>query len=242
MQADEAAADEAEMTAAFAATGASPGQQSIWRSTYRWLRGLPSESAATSAVTATTATTVDQRGEMLASLSAELTMGETEPVRVGAAYQLAEFARVHGDDAGGAEAVRVLCEALASGAESTGLRGIHGSAEHLMRAASYGLGAAGQTAVSPLLAMLEKTQWSDGSSAACARRILHALGEAAERPTVGDVAAVDAAYDRCCAELEQYGGSLVSWPLQNWDEESEAAGASLLSHPDHFQHCAVQLD
>ena len=41
---EEAAADEAEMKEAFSATGASPGQQSIWRSNYRWLRGLPPSS------------------------------------------------------------------------------------------------------------------------------------------------------------------------------------------------------
>ena len=41
---EEAAADEAEMREAFSETGASAGQQSIWRSNYRWLRGLPPSS------------------------------------------------------------------------------------------------------------------------------------------------------------------------------------------------------
>jgi hypothetical protein len=122
--------------------------------------------------------------------------------------------------------VAALCEALASGAKASGLRGIHGSAEHLMRAASYGLGAAGQAAVSPLLEMLEQTEWSNGSSAACARRILHALGEAAERVSLSDVAGVAAAYDCCCAELKRYEATLTAWPLHNWDEPAEAAGKS----------------
>jgi hypothetical protein len=183
---EEAAADEVEMRQAFAVSGASPGQQSIWRSNYRWLRGLPSQC---SLVT----------GGQLQSLAAELNAGETEPIRVGAAYQLAELARTHStaSDVTGvpaAAAVAVLCEALASGAKASGLRGIHGSAEHLMRAASYGLGAAGQAAVSPLKAMLERTEWSNGSSAARARRILHAMGEAAERVSVSDGGCSSALY------------------------------------------------
>ena len=56
----------------------------------------------------------------------------------GAAYQLAERAR-GGEDA----AVEVMCGALLGAAEETGLRGLHGCAEHRMRAAHYGLGAAG---------------------------------------------------------------------------------------------------
>ena len=235
---EDAAADEADMAAAFVSTeaiylqhslipgipltgcecfqeasGASPGQQSIWRANYRWLRGLPSQAAADESI---------QVDTKLASLAAELTGGETEPIRVGAAYQLAELAR-----AGEGGAVGVLCQTLASGAQATGLRGIHGSAEHLMRAASYGLGAAGPTAVAPLLEMLEQTVWEDGSSASCARRILHALGDAAEQPTAADVVAVEAAYEQCCVELERYVATLTDWPLFGGRrmEEAEAGGS-----------------
>lgn len=215
--AEDAAADEAEMTEAFAATGASAGQQSIWRQNYRWLRGLP----ALPEITTETTT-----GELLATLTTELTTGETEPVRVGAAYQLAELARGANDDSD-VVAVRVLCDALSSGMIQRNLRGIHGSAEHLMRAASYGLGAAGPTAVSSLLSMLAQTDWTNGSQAACARRILHALGDATERPSAEEVAAVEAAYDQCCAELIRYTGTLTDWPLETWDDASKAVGTTL---------------
>lgn len=217
MTAEDAAADEAEMTEAFAATGASPGQQSIWRQNYRWLRGLPPLPETTTATA---------NGELLATLMTKLTTGETEPVRVGAAYQLAELARGTNRE-NSVTAVRVLCDALYSGMTRRGLNGIHGSAEHLMRAASYGLGAAGPAAVSSLLSILSQIDWTDGSQAACARRILHALGDATERPSEEDVAAVEAAYDRCCAEISRYTGTLADWPLHNWDDPGILAGTTV---------------
>lgn len=224
-QAEDAAADEAEMAEAFAATGASPGQQSIWRANYRWLRGLPGSMDITEAAA---------NADVLASLAVELT-GDTEPIRVGAAYQLAELARSNSVGCSVA-AVRVLCDALASGAQATGLRGIHGSAEHIMRAASYGLGAAGPIAISPLLTMLEETDWTDGSKAACARRILHALGDAMERPSDQDVACVEAAYNRCCAELARYTRTLADWPLHSWNEDAKSAG----TNPKRPRNCSNQ--
>ena len=63
----EAAAEEAEAAAAFASTGASAGQQAIWRSTYRWLRGLDG---------------VGEVEESVEALAVQLSEGETEPERV----------------------------------------------------------------------------------------------------------------------------------------------------------------
>ena len=140
----------------------------------------------------------------------------------GAAYQLAERAR-GGEDA----AVEVMCGALLGAAEETGLRGLHGCAEHRMRAAHYGLGAAGSAAVPRLLELLRGTVWEHSPSACVARRALHALGDADEQPTAQHLQTVVDAYDGCCAELERYVGTLADWPMAGWDEEAVAAGPRL---------------
>jgi hypothetical protein len=51
--------------------------------------------------------------------------------------------------------------------------------------------------------------------------------EAAEQPSVAAVVAVEAAYEKCCAELKRYISTLTEWPLHNWDEAASAAGASI---------------
>ena len=217
----EAASDLEAAAAAFAATGAAAGTQAIWRSTFRWLRGLD---GATSTVVPDSEDAIHAGGnDRVAVLVAELESGPTEPVRMGAAYQLAEFARAGGGSASSLAAVEALSNALDKAATAQGLLGQHGCAEHRMRAAHYGLGAAGDVARPLLLRLLSEVDWSAGPRACLARRVLHALGDAVSKPSLGDIATVCQAYGHCCRQLDAYqttlppheaGNDLFTLPLK----------------------------
>ena len=108
-------------------------------------------------------------GQTPAELVAALRGGDREAQRMDAAYRIAWAGR-----AGGDESVRRLVAALRDGGDAT------------QRAAMHGLTAAGAAAVDPLLGLLTEPGLDD-HVACCA---VHALGEAAEKPSLATVAAV----------------------------------------------------
>jgi hypothetical protein len=115
----------------------------------------------------------------VAEAAAIMRGGATEPLRIGAAYTLAELAR-----AGAAEqAVGALSAALQEAAIPVADGwGQHRCLESQLRAAGYGLAAAGPAAVPTLLGLLPTVDWGAGASCSMARRVLHALGDAVEAP------------------------------------------------------------
>ena len=108
-------------------------------------------------------------GPTSAELVAALRGGDREAQRMDAAYRMARAGR-----AGSDESVHRLVAALRDGGDAT------------QRAAMHGLTEAGAAAVDPLLGLLTEPGLDD-HVACCA---VHALGEAAEKPSLATVAVV----------------------------------------------------
>ena len=117
--------------------------------------------------------------------------GRTEAARMAAAYELAQAAR-----AGSTESVTGLIRALRHGGDAA------------QRAAMHGLTGAGGAAVEPLLATLADPGVDD-HVACCA---VHALGEAAEEPSLAIVDAVGTVMDRVAGEIADAVRGLDGWP------------------------------
>lgn len=126
------------------------------------------------------------------------------------AYQLGEVVRFGTDE--DAEAalrgmVNLLQQAaiprppIAPGVER---RGQHGCKEGVLRALQYGLLSSGPRAVPSLLRLLQATDYTVGASVNVAKRIAHALGEAAESPTLEQVIALVSCHRNVSAQIEAY--------------------------------------
>ena len=122
----------------------------------------------------------------MAELRAALCDGDVEVTRVKAAYQLGAVLKGGNADAAAA-AAGALGEAL-SGAES------------VRRAASYGLAQGGDKAVPVILAALSSGTLSQQASCSA----VHALGQAAEDPSVEAVDAVVTSAETALRELDEY--------------------------------------
>ena len=120
-----------------------------------------------------------------------LLRGGTEVARMSAAYELAQAAR-----AGSTDSVAVLIRAVRHGGEAA------------QRAGMHGLTAAGSAVVEPLMAILAEPD-ADEHVACCA---VHALGEAAEEPSLEMVDAVAAVMDRVSLEIDAAVRGLDGWP------------------------------
>lgn len=124
--------------------GGSPGELALWGSVWDWLsagaEALPS---------------VAHDSNEIDGLVATVERGEAETARMGAAYQLAAVVRT-GSEAAAAEALAGLVAVLQRAAISrAGSSGQHGQEEAALRAAQYGLAAAGARAAPQLLALLQ---------------------------------------------------------------------------------------
>ena len=117
--------------------------------------------------------------------------GRTEAARMAAAYELAQAAH-----AGSTESVTGLIRALVHGGDAA------------RRAAMHGLTGAGGAAVEPLVATLADPDVDD-HVACCA---VHALGEAAEEPSLAMVDAVGTVMDRVAGQIAGAVRGLDGWP------------------------------
>ena len=124
-------------------------------------------------------------------LVAALHGGDREAQRMDAAYRIARAGR-----AGSDEAVRRLVAALRDGGDAT------------QRAAMHGLTAVGAAAVGPLIELLTESDLDD-HIACCA---LHALGEAAEKPSLAIVAVVAERMERAERTIVAEARGAGGWP------------------------------
>ena len=124
--------------------GGSGGELALWGSVWDWLsagaEALPS---------------VTHDSDTIDGLVATVERGEAETARMGAAYQLAAVVRT-GSEAAAAQALAGLVAVLQRAAITRdGSSGQHGQEEAALRAAQYGLAAAGARAAPQLLSLLE---------------------------------------------------------------------------------------
>lgn len=133
----------------------------------------------------------DDTDHSTAQLTDVLHRSQCEHERMAAAYQLSQAGR-----AGNAESVRQLVDVLQHGSDAA------------QRAAMHALAAAGPVAVEPLLAVLAEPD-VDHHVACCA---VHALGEAAETPSLAMVKVVAELSDRIKQTIEAESRAAGGWP------------------------------
>ena len=149
-----------------------------------------------------------------------LLRGRTEVARMAAAYELAQAAR-----AGSTESVAGLIQALRHGGEAA------------QRAGMHGLTAAGSAAVEPLMAILAEPD-VDEYVACCA---VHALGEAAEEPSLEMVDAVARVMDRVSLEIDAAVRGLDEWPAGGGGHPAPSGFGRLSPNPKERQAWTPKL-
>ena len=149
-----------------------------------------------------------------------LLRGRTEVARMAAAYELAQSAR-----AGSKESVAGLIQALRHGGEAA------------QRAAMHGLTAAGSAVVEPLMAILAEPD-ADEHVACCA---VHALGEAAEEPSLEMVDAVATVMDRVSLEIDAAVRGLDGWPAGGGGHPPASGFGRLSPNPKERQAWTPKL-
>ena len=149
-----------------------------------------------------------------------LLRGRTEVARMAAAYELARAAR-----AGSTESIAGLIQALRHGGEAA------------QRAGMHGLTAAGSVAVEPLMAILAEPD-VDEPTACCAT---HALGEAAEEPSLEMVKAVATIMDRVSGEIDAAVHGLDGWPAGGGGHPPASGFGRLSPNPKERQAWAPKL-
>lgn len=205
----ETGADGFALTAEEAACPEAAAKRAVWESVYSWMRGEgPAPAAA--------AVTPEEEVGRLAGL---VEHSESETQRVGSAYTLGAVSKHQRGDGAGAVALATLVQCMVS------------PLERVRRAATWGIGLAGDSAVPPLLGLLAaphklepSPQLSPLTQQEVRTNAAHALGEAAETATAAVAEALAAAVTRSAALLQ---GRLDALPTAERQHltDSHARGA-----------------